>query len=128
MPPVLFFLLPGFPCCALKCWAYLKSINVFKFLSDSIMTDPAKLDHYLSGYNASKLLKSINLNEISRNALNKSLSEIRFFDDAGYSYTPSKINKNVNSAFQLIGFNGKAFVKEGVISTDSLSAAKLQNP
>ena len=87
-----------------------------------------QLDYYLSGYNASKLLASINLTEISRNALNKSLSEISFFDDAGYSYTPSKINKNVNSAFQLIGFNGKAFVKEGVISTDSLLVVKLQNP
>ena len=96
--------------------------------TDSIMTDAAKLDHYLSGYNASKLLASINLTEISRSALNKSLSEINFFDDGGYSYTPSKINKNVNSAFQLIGFNGKAFVKEGVISTDSLLVVKLQNP
>ena len=39
-PPVLFFLLPDLPFSALKCCLYLKSIKVFKFLSDSKITDP----------------------------------------------------------------------------------------
>ena len=94
---------------------------------DSIMIDPKKLNDFQSGYNASKLLTSIDLTEISRTALNKSLRKA-IFNDEGYSYIPSSINKNVNSAFQLIGFNGKDFVKEGVVSQDSLSIVKLQNP
>ena len=94
---------------------------------DSIMIDPKKLNDFQSGYNASKLLTSIDLTEISRTALNESLRKV-IFNDEGYSYIPSSINKNVNSAFQLIGFNGKDFVKEGVVSLDSLSIVKLQNP
>ena len=95
--------------------------------SDSLAIELKKLDDYHNGYNTSKLLTSINLSEISRTALNKSLSEI-IFTDKGYSYIPSKVNKNVNSAFQLIGFNGKDFVKEGIISIDTLSIVNLQNP
>ena len=91
------------------------------------MIDPKKLNDFQSGYNASKLLTSIDLTEISRTALNESLRKA-IFNDEGYSYIPSSINKNVNSAFQLIGFNGKDFVKEGVVSLDSLSIVKLQNP
>ena len=40
LAPVLFLLLPGFPCWALKCCAYLKSINVLRFLSDWTIIDP----------------------------------------------------------------------------------------
>ena len=38
--PVLFFLLPDLPFSALKCCLYLKSTNVFRFRSDSKITDP----------------------------------------------------------------------------------------
>jgi len=110
---------------------HLKGMTIISsdFISnvDSIMIDPKKLNDFQSGYNASKLLTSIDLTEISRTALNESLRKA-IFNDEGYSYIPSSINKNVNSAFQLIGFNGKDFVKEGVVSLDSLSIVKLQNP
>ena len=33
-----------------------------------------------------------------------------------------------NCVHQLIGFNGKKFIKEGVISIDTLTIVKLQNP
>ena len=94
---------------------------------DSLTIESKELDDYQNGFNTSRLLTSINLSEISRTSLKKSLSEI-VFNDKGYSYIPSKVNKNVNSAFQLIGFNGKKFIKEGVISIDTLSIVKLQNP
>jgi len=110
---------------------HLKGMTIISsdFISnvDSIMIDPKKLNDFQSGYNASKLLTSLDLTEISRTALNESLRKA-IFNDEGYSYIPSSINKNVNSAFQLIGFNGKDFVKEGVVSLDSLSIVKLQNP
>ncbi len=38
--PVLFFPLPSFPRSALKCCWYLKSISVFRFLSDISITEP----------------------------------------------------------------------------------------
>ena len=94
---------------------------------DSLTIESKELDDYQNGFNTSRLLTSINLSEISRTSLKKSLSEI-VFNDEGYSYIPSKVNKNMNSAFQLIGFNGKKFIKEGVISIDTLSIVKLQNP
>ena len=94
---------------------------------DSLTIESKRLDDYQNGFNTSRLLTSINLSEISRTSLKKSLSEI-VFNDKGYSYIPSKVNKNVNSAFQLIGFNGNKFFKEGVISIDTLSIVKLQNP
>ena len=94
---------------------------------DSLTIESKELDDYQNGFNTSRLLTSINLSEISRTSLKKTLSEI-VFNDKGYSYIPSKVNKNVNSAFQLIGFNGKKFIKEGVISIDTLSIVKLQNP
>ena len=94
---------------------------------DSLTVESKELDDYQNGFNTSRLLTSINLSEISRTSLKKSLSEI-VFNDKGYSYIPSKVNKNVNSAFQLISFNGKKFIKEGVISIDTLSIVKLQNP
>jgi len=72
-------------------------------------------------------LTSIKLSEISRTELSKSLNNV-IFNGAGYSYFPSKDNKNINSAFQLIGFNGADFVKEGVISIDSLSIHNTVNP
>ena len=94
---------------------------------DSLTIESNELADYQNGFNTSRLLTSINLSEISRTSLKKSLSEI-VFNDKGYSYIPSKVNKNMNSAFQLIGFNGKKFIKEGVISIDTLSIVKLQNP
>ena len=94
---------------------------------DSLTIESKELDDYQNGFNTSRLLTSINLSEISRTSLKKSLSEI-VFNDKGYSYIPSKVNKNVNSAFQLISFHGKKFIKEGVISIDTLSIVKLQNP
>ena len=102
--------------------------SMFALKSDSIITDPKFLDDYQSGYYASKLLTSVNLTEISRSALGESLGSASFFYDTGYNFIPSKINKNINSAFQLIGFNGQDFVKEGVISIDSLLIVNLQNP
>ena len=101
--------------------------STFSSNSDSARIDPLKLTDFQSGYNASKLLTSINLSEISRVELTKSLRGI-IFNDSGYSFIPSKVNKNINSAFQLIGFNGKAFIKEGVVSIDTLSFVNAVNP
>ncbi len=101
--------------------------STFLSMSDSATMDTYKSTQFQSGYNASKLLTSINLSEISRTELAKSLSDI-IFNDKGYSYIPSKANKNINSAFQLIGFNGKAFIKEGVVSLDTLSFVNTVNP
>ena len=101
--------------------------STFSSNLDSARIDPLKLTDFQSGYNASKLLTSINLSEISRVELTKSLRG-KIFNDSGYSFIPSKVNKNINSAFQLIGFNGKAFIKEGVVSIDTLSFVNVVNP
>ena len=110
---------------------HLKGMSIlsstFMSKSDSIIIDPKNLSHFQSGFNASRLLTNIKLSEISRTELSKSLNNV-IFNGAGYSYFPSKDNKNINSAFQLIGFNGADFVKEGVISIDSLSIHNTVNP
>ena len=110
---------------------HLKGMSIlsstFRSEADSTIIDPKNLSHFQSGFNASRLLTSIKLSEISRTELSKSLNNV-IYNGAGYSYFPSKDNKNINSAFQLIGFNGVDFVKEGVISIDSLSIHYTVNP
>ena len=93
-----------------------------------MINDLHNLAEYQLGFYSSKLLATLDMNEISRTAFNTSLKEIDMFHDEGFSYYPSPSNKNVNSAFQLIDFNGKGFVRSGVLTVDSINVVKVQNP
>ena len=86
------------------------------------------LDEYQMGYYSSKLLTNIEMNEMSRAAFNTSLREIGMYNDEGFNYYPSMMNNNINSAFQLIDFNGNDLIKSGVLTVDSLMMVNLQNP
>jgi len=50
------------------------------------------------------------------------------YNDEGFNYYPSITNNNINSAFQLINFNGNDLIKSGVLTVDSLITVSLQNP
>ena len=102
--------------------------SLFNSRPDSVMNDLDNLTDYQLGFYSSKLLTTLDMNEISRTAFNTSLKEIDMFHDEGFNYYPSPSNKNVNSAFQLIDFNGKDFIRSGVLTIDSLNIVKVQNP
>ena len=50
------------------------------------------------------------------------------YDGEGFNFQPSKDDKIINSAFQLIDFNGNNFSKNGVIAMDTLLVFQNQNP
>jgi hypothetical protein len=111
---------------------HLKGMSIisglFNSKSDSINMYHNNLDEYQMGYYCSKLLTNIEMNEMSRAAFNASLREIGMYNDEGFNYYPSMMNNNINSAFQLIDFNGNDLIKSGVLTVDSLMMVNLQNP
>ncbi|MEC9474972.1 MAG: penicillin-binding protein activator [Candidatus Neomarinimicrobiota bacterium] len=111
---------------------HLKGMSIisglFNSISDSINIYHNNLVEYQMGYYSSKLLTNIEMNEMSRAAFNKSLREIGMYNDEGFNYYPSITNNNINSAFQLINFNGNDLIKSGVLTVDSLITVSLQNP
>ena len=100
-----------------KYWTTFKKecliTSLFNSRPDSVINDLDNLADYQLGFYSSKLLTALDMNEISRTAFNKSLKEIDMFHGEGFNYYPSPSNKNVNSAFQLIDFNGKDFIRSG---------------
>jgi len=111
---------------------HLKGMSIisglFNSKSDTINMYHNNLDEYQMGYYSSKLLTNIEMNEMSRAAFNASLREIGMHNDEGFNYYPSMMNNNINSAFQLIDFNGNDLIKSGVLTVDSLMMVNLQNP
>lgn len=102
--------------------------NFFHHKVDSIDYEGDQLNAYYRGYNTAKILIAIDLENQSRQSLNQSLKNINFHVGEGFYYSPSVLNKQVNSAFQLLEFDGEGFIHQGVFQGDSLQLVLPQNP
>ncbi|MEC7854521.1 MAG: hypothetical protein VX924_04090, partial [Candidatus Neomarinimicrobiota bacterium] len=83
---------------------------------------------YQLGNLTSEFLTSLSLNDMSRSSFKNSLQEIEMYEGKGFNYYPLESNNKINSAFQLINFNGNSFQKAGVLSMDTLIVVQKINP
>jgi len=83
---------------------------------------------FYNGYNVAKLLTQVDIEDQSRELLNNALRNLDFHKGVGFFYSPSQSNKQINSAFQIIEFDGKGFKHQGVFRGDSLELILTQNP
>ncbi|MBT4317504.1 MAG: ABC transporter substrate-binding protein [Candidatus Marinimicrobia bacterium] len=83
---------------------------------------------FYNGYNVAKLLTQVDIEGQSRELLNNALRNLDFHKGVGFFYSPSLSNKQINSAFQIIEFDGKGFNHRGVFRGDSLELILTQNP
>ena len=83
---------------------------------------------FYNGYNVAKLLTQVDIEDQSRELLNNALRNLDFHKGVGFFYSPSLSNKQINSAFQIIEFDGKGFKHQGVFRGDSLELILTQNP
>ncbi|MBT7423671.1 MAG: ABC transporter substrate-binding protein [Candidatus Marinimicrobia bacterium] len=83
---------------------------------------------FYNGYNIAKLLTQVDIEGQSRELLNNALRNLDFHKGVGFFYSPSLSNKQINSAFQIIEFDGKGFNHQGVFRGDSLELILTQNP
>jgi len=83
---------------------------------------------FYNGYNVAKLLTQVDIEDQSRELLNNALRNLDFHKGVGFFYSPSQSNKQINSAFQIIEFDGKGFNHQGVFRGDSLELILTQNP
>lgn len=83
---------------------------------------------FYNGYNIAKLLTQVDIEDQSRELLNNALRNLDFHKGVGFFYSPSQSNKQINSAFQIIEFDGKGFKHQGVFRGDSLELILTQNP
>ncbi|MBT4784550.1 MAG: ABC transporter substrate-binding protein [Candidatus Marinimicrobia bacterium] len=83
---------------------------------------------FYNGYNVAKLLTQVEIENQSRELLNNALRNLDFHKGVGFFYSPSQSNKQINSAFQIIEFDGKGFKHQGVFRGDSLELILTQNP
>ena len=83
---------------------------------------------FYNGYNIAKLLTQVDIEDQSRELLNNALRNLDFHKGVGFFYSPSLSNKQINSAFQIIEFDGKGFKHQGVFRGDSLELILTQNP
>ena len=83
---------------------------------------------FYNGYNVAKLLTQVDIEDQSRELLNNALRNLDFYKGVGFFYSPSLSNKQINSAFQIIEFDGKGFNHQGVFRGDSLELILTQNP
>jgi len=102
--------------------------NFFHPTVDSIDYESDQLNAYYRGYNTAKILIALDLENQSRLSLNQSLKKIDFHIGEGFYYSPSVLNKQVNSAFQLLEFDGEGFIHKGVFQGDSIQLVLTQNP
>ena len=83
---------------------------------------------FYNGYNVAKLLTQVDIEDQSRELLNNALRNLDFHKGVGFFYSPSLSNKQINSAFQIIVFDGKGFKHQGIFRGDSLELILTQNP
>ena len=83
---------------------------------------------YQLGNLTSEFLTSLSLNDMSRSSFKNSLQEIEMYEGKGFNYYPLESNNKINSAFQLINFNGNSFQKAGVLAMDTLMVVQKTNP
>jgi hypothetical protein len=111
---------------------HLKGMSIithsFRSTIDSIVYEGEFYDAYFQGFNIAQLLTQLKLKKQTRQAISKSLQNIDFYSGNGFYYSPDKSNLNVNAAFQVIEFDGRGFIHEGVFHGDSLKLVSNQIP
>ena len=95
---------------------------------DSLQYNGDELDAYYRGYNTAKFLTSMDMENPSRQSLSRAIKHIDFHIGEGFYYSPESTNKKVNAAFQVLEFDGKGFIHQGVFHGDSLRLVIPQNP
>ena len=111
---------------------YLKGMsiitNFYRPALDSTSYEGDLLNSYYYGYNTAQLLTQLDLETQTRQSINQSLRSIDFFSGEGFYYSPDRSNLNVNAAFQILEFDGKGFIHQGVFHGDSLRLVSTQKP
>jgi len=111
---------------------YLKGMsiitNFYRPALDSTSYEGELLNSYYYGYNTAQLLTQLDLETQTRQSINQSLRSIDFFSGEGFYYSPDRSNLNVNAAFQILEFDGKGFIHQGVFHGDSLRLVSTQKP
>ncbi len=102
--------------------------NYFTSTLDTTKFEIDELDAYYHGYNTAQLLTQLSVDSPSRKSMTQSLKSVEFYSGEGFYYSPDHLNPHVNSAFQVIHFNGNDFIPEGVLYNDSLHIVLSQNP
>ena len=87
-----------------------------------------KQSSFYSGYNISRLLIDINLENQSRKSLNQTLKNLDFHKGIGFFYSRSVSSDQINAAFQILEFDGEGFNLQGVFQGDSLQMVLSQKP
>tara|TARA_Y100000816_G_C26076138_1_gene566497 strand:- start:1237 stop:1755 length:519 start_codon:yes stop_codon:yes gene_type:complete len=95
--------------------------------ADSLFLNEDHIDDFYRGYNASALLSNLNVKDKSRLEINIALSEISNHAGLGYFYSSSLNNRNINSALQILEFDGTKFNHVGVFKNDSLDTSSNIN-
>ena len=96
-------------------------------LADSLFLNEDYIDDFYRGYNTSALLSNLNVKDKSRPEINIALSDLSHHEGLGYFYSSSLNNRNINSALQILEFDGKKFNYVGVFKNDSLDTSNNLN-
>ncbi len=102
--------------------------NFYKTTIDSIAYKGDMSDAYYQGFNTAQLLTQLNLEAQSRQSISQALQSIDFYSGEGFYYSPDQTNPHVNAAFQILQFDGRGFIHQGVFHGDSLRLVAPQNP
>ncbi|MBC8346007.1 MAG: penicillin-binding protein activator [Candidatus Marinimicrobia bacterium] len=86
------------------------------------------LEAYYDGLNTAHLLTQLPLDSRSRKSMSQSLQWVDIYSGQGFYYSPDPSNPHVNAAFQILEFNGKELVPQGVFIGDSLRLVPSQYP
>ena len=111
---------------------HLKGLSIVTNFNEQIV-DPELYNgdqqySFYNGYNVARLLTTVNLEYQSRESLNMALQNLDFHKGVGFFYSPSVNNKQINSASQILEFDGQRFKHKGVFRGDSLQIVLSQNP
>ena len=96
-------------------------------LADSLFLNEDYIDDFYRGYNTSALLSNLNVKDKSRPEINIALSDLSHHEGLGYFYSSSLNSRNINSALQILEFDGKKFNYVGVFKNDSLDTSNNLN-
>lgn len=111
---------------------HLKGMSIithfYQANADSTNYEGELANAYYRGFNTAHLLTQLNLATQTRQSISQSIQSIDFYSGNGFYYSPEKENPHVNAAFQILKFDGKGFIHQGVFHGDSLKLVSIQNP
>ena len=96
-------------------------------VADSLFFNEDYIDDFYRGYNTSALLSNLNVKDKSRSEINIALSDLSHHEGLGYFYSSSLNDRNINSALQILEFDGRKFNHVGVFKNDSLDTSNNLN-